>query len=104
MPGSSQKARPSRPRERPDDIIKVEDQYYILATAAAAEDRVRVLKHGDTFAVFDRYGDSRPVGLGEEGIYHEGTRFLSRLELRRQYAAAAPELHGAGRQHAPRGR
>ncbi len=82
MPGSSQKARPSRPRERPDDIIKVEDQYYILATAAAAEDRVRVLKHGDTFAVFDRYGDSRPVGLGEEGIYHEGTRFLSRLELR----------------------
>jgi len=82
MPGSSQKARPSRPSSRLDDIIKVEDQYYILATAAAAEDRVRVLKHGETFAVFDRYGDSRPVGLGEEGIYHEGTRFLSRLELR----------------------
>ncbi|HEY2988994.1 MAG TPA: amylo-alpha-1,6-glucosidase [Candidatus Binatia bacterium] len=65
-----------------DDIIKVEDQFYILATTAAAEDRVRVLKHGETFAVFDRYGDIRPVGLGEEGIYHEGTRFLSRLELR----------------------
>jgi glycogen debranching enzyme len=65
-----------------DDIIKVEDQFYILATAAAAEDRVRVLKHGETFAVFDRYGDIRPLGLGEEGIYHEGTRFLSRLELR----------------------
>jgi glycogen debranching enzyme len=64
-----------------DDIIKVEDQFYILATTAAAEDRVRVLKHGETFAVFDRYGDIRPVGLGEEGIYHEGTRFLSRLEL-----------------------
>jgi glycogen debranching enzyme len=65
-----------------DDIIKVEDQFYILATTAAAEDRVRVLKHGETFAVFDRYGDIRPLGLGEEGIYHEGTRFLSRLELR----------------------
>jgi glycogen debranching enzyme len=65
-----------------DDIIKVEDQFYILATTAAAEDRVRVLKHGETFAVFDRYGDIRPVGLGEEGVYHEGTRFLSRLELR----------------------
>ena len=82
MPGSSPKALPSRPSSRLDDIIKVEDQYYILATGAVADDRVRVLKHGETFAVFDRYGDSRPVGLGEEGIYHEGTRFLSRVELR----------------------
>ena len=82
MPESRRKPRPAPPSARPDDIIQVEDQFYILATAAAAEDRVRVLKHGETFAVFDRYGDSRPVGLGEEGIYHEGTRFLSRLELR----------------------
>src|SRR4051812_40990195 len=82
MPGSSQKARPAPHSPRLDDIIQVEDQFYILATTAAAEDRVRVLKHGETFAVFDRYGDIRPVGLGEEGVYHEGTRFLSRLELR----------------------
>src|SRR5689334_16622142 len=82
MPGSSRKSKPAQPSARLDDIIQVEDQFYILATAAAAEDRVRVLKHGDTFAVFDRYGDSRPVGLGEEGVYHEGTRYLSRLELR----------------------
>src|ERR1051326_4968491 len=82
MPGSSPKALPSRPSSRLDDIIKVEDQYYILATGAVADERVRVLKHGETFAVFDRYGDSRPVGLGEEGVYHEGTRYLSRLELR----------------------
>lgn len=65
-----------------DDIIRVEDQFYILATASAAEDRARVLKHGETFAVFDRYGDIRPLGLGEQGIYHEGTRFVSRFELR----------------------
>ena len=32
--------------------------------------------------MFDRYGDVQPVGLGEQGLYHEGTRFLSRLELR----------------------
>src|ERR1051326_4688872 len=82
MPGSSPKALPSRPSSRLDDIIKVEDQYYILATGAVADDRVRVLKHGETFAVFDRYGDSGPVGVGEEGLYHEGTRFLSRVELR----------------------
>src|SRR3954470_399632 len=82
MPESSHKARRAPHSPRLDDIIQVEDQFYILATTAAAEDRVRVLKHGETFAVFDRYGDSRPVGLGEEGIYHGGTRYLSRLELR----------------------
>src|SRR5437899_1989424 len=47
-----------------------------------ADDRTRVLKEGDTFAVFDRYGDIQPVGMGEQGIYHEGTRFLSHLVLR----------------------
>jgi glycogen debranching enzyme len=40
-----------------------------------------VLKQDDTFAVFDHYGDIRPTGLGEEGVYHEGTRFLSALVL-----------------------
>src|SRR5262249_12562362 len=38
-------------------------------------------KHGDTFAVFDHFGDVKPTGLGEEGLYHEGTRFLSCLVL-----------------------
>jgi glycogen debranching enzyme len=55
--------------------------FYILATAPHADERTRVLKHGDTFAVFDHYGDITPAGLGEEGIYHEGTRFLSSLLL-----------------------
>ena len=32
----------------------------------------RVLKHGDTFAVFDRYGDIQPVGLGEQGAVPRG--------------------------------
>lgn len=64
------------------DIIRVEDQYYILATSALADDRTRVLKHGETFAVFDRYGDILPVGIGEQGLYHEGTRYLSHMELR----------------------
>ncbi len=43
-----------------------------------------MLKHGDTFAVFDRFGDMRPVGLGEQGVYHRGTRHLSALSLRLQ--------------------
>ena len=54
---------------------------HILAASSVADERTRVLKHGDTFAVFDHYGDMKPGGLGEEGLYHEGTRFLSCLVL-----------------------
>ena len=56
-------------------------QYYIATKSAPPDDRTRVLKHGKTFAVFDRYGDIEPAGLGEEGIFFEGTRFLSELAL-----------------------
>ena len=42
------------------------------------------MKHGDTFAVFDRSGNIQPIGLGEQGLYHDGTRYLSRLEMRVQ--------------------
>src|SRR6202142_3396697 len=55
--------------------------YHILAVSSPADERTRVLKHGDTFAIFDHYGDIRPDGLGDAGLYHEGTRFLSRLRL-----------------------
>jgi glycogen debranching enzyme len=55
--------------------------YYILATSPAADEHGLVLKHGDTFAVFDHFGDIKPTGLGEEGLYHEGTRYLSCLLL-----------------------
>ena len=46
------------------------------------DEHSRVLKQGDTFAVFDRFGNIQRVGMGEQGLYHEGTRYLSRLELR----------------------
>ena len=65
-----------------DELLKHQDTFYILATSTRADDRTRVLKHGETFAVFDRFGDVQPVGLGEQGLYHDGTRFLSRLEVR----------------------
>jgi glycogen debranching enzyme len=65
-----------------DDVIQIADEYYIRATSSRADERYRVLKHDETFGVFDRYGDIQPYGLGEHGIFHEGTRFLSRLELR----------------------
>lgn len=56
-------------------------QYYIATTASRADDRTRVLKHGKTFFVFDRLGDVQTLGFGEEGLFYEGMRYLSRLSL-----------------------
>jgi glycogen debranching enzyme len=57
------------------------DAHHVLAASGVIDDRTRVLKHGDTFAVFDHLGHIKPGGLGEEGLYHEGTRYLSCLLL-----------------------
>jgi glycogen debranching enzyme len=65
-----------------DDVIQIQDQFYILATASRAGDRIAVLQHGDTFAVFDLYGDIGTFGPSEQGLFHEGTRYLSRYRLR----------------------
>jgi glycogen debranching enzyme len=65
-----------------EDVIQVHDQFYILATASKAAERTAVLKHDDTFAVFDHMGDIGAFGVGEQGLYHEGTRYLSRFRLR----------------------
>jgi glycogen debranching enzyme len=58
-----------------------ENPYYILAASPVADEQRRVLKQGDTFVVFDHFGDIRPAGLGEEGLFHDGTRYLSCLML-----------------------
>ncbi|HYO12600.1 MAG TPA: amylo-alpha-1,6-glucosidase [Thermoanaerobaculia bacterium] len=64
-----------------EEIVQLQEQHYILATAPRAGERTRVLKDGESFAVFDRCGAIRPVGLGEMGLFHEGTRYLSVFEL-----------------------
>lgn len=63
------------------DVIQVHDQFYILATAAIDPDRTRVLKRDDAFVSFDRFGDVRTLGQTADGLFHDGTRYLSRLEL-----------------------
>ena len=50
--------------------------------ARPADQDDQVLKHGESFAIFDRWGDIQPVGKGEEGLYHRGTRHLSGLRIR----------------------
>jgi glycogen debranching enzyme len=64
------------------EVIEVGNQFYILATASRATERSAVLQHDDTFAVFDYAGDIGALGAAEQGLYHEGTRFLSRFTLR----------------------
>jgi glycogen debranching enzyme len=57
-----------------------DDQFSIVAEPRRAPQAQRVLKQGDTFAVLDHLGD---IGTepGEQGLYHRGTRYVSRLQL-----------------------
>jgi glycogen debranching enzyme len=64
-----------------EEVIEVNNQFYIRATSSRLDARTRVLKRGETFAICDRFGDIAPGAPPELGLYHEGTRFLSRLSL-----------------------
>ena len=63
------------------ETVRLDEQFYIVAETERATTPLRVLKNGDSFAVFDTYGDITPAPSSEQGLYHSGTRFLSRLEL-----------------------
>lgn len=65
-----------------DEIVRIKDQYYILASSSLADDNWQVLKQSETFAIFDQRGDIRPFGFENHGIYHQGTRYLSRHTLK----------------------
>ncbi|MFU8805390.1 MAG: glycogen debranching N-terminal domain-containing protein, partial [Bradymonadaceae bacterium] len=62
--------------------------YHIYATSTLTDDRMRVLKHRDLFAVFDRFGEIQPQpphphgARGVHGLYLSDMRHLSRLQLR----------------------
>jgi glycogen debranching enzyme len=56
-------------------------QYYIATKSPPRDDRVRVLKYGASFAIFDRLGNIQSSGLGEHGLFCDGTRYLSELVL-----------------------
>ena len=100
-----------------------EGEYYVLPASEVDEVEDRILKQGDTFAIFDRHGDIRSFGLGEQGLFHEGTRFLSRFRLRLEgkrplllsslvtednilldIDLTNPDLERDGRRKVPRGR
>jgi glycogen debranching enzyme len=55
--------------------------FYIPATSSPEERRPRTLKQGDTFAVFDHFGDLSGDLANAEGLYHQDTRYLSLLRI-----------------------
>jgi glycogen debranching enzyme len=63
------------------ELVSLEEAYAIVTESDRASLPPRVLKHGDTFGVFDLHGDIVSRENGEQGLYHAGTRFLSRFEL-----------------------
>ncbi|MDB5395544.1 MAG: amylo-alpha,6-glucosidase [Rhodospirillales bacterium] len=56
-------------------------QFVVPATVSLHEQRPRILKHGDTFAVFDHNGDAIGTPGSTDGLYHRDTRYLSHLLL-----------------------
>ena len=62
------------------EILNLEEQFAIISESDRPA-ALRVLKHNDTFAVFDASGNIVPGSASAYGLYHSGTRFLSRLEL-----------------------
>ncbi len=60
----------------------INDKYYISATSSILDPSKLIIKDGELFGVFNRFGDILPVGRNEQGLYFGGTRFLSLYELR----------------------
>ncbi len=62
-------------------VLESTDPYYIVAADEAPDATAHALKHGETFAVLDSLGDMGVNGT-QQGLFHEGTRHLSRCQLR----------------------
>ena len=81
------------------EIIRVHDEFYIRSSSPRVDVRTRALKQGDTFAVFDRFGDIETLGSGELGLYYQDTQvFVPADSKTRKRPAFAAELHGQRRQ------
>ncbi len=80
--------------EEPDARYAAEEAEYRVIDDSAPETESLVLKTGDQFAVFDRWGDILPFDNSGKGVYRRDTRQLSRWELR--LFGARPLLMNSG--------
>ncbi|HEY9027146.1 MAG TPA: glycogen debranching N-terminal domain-containing protein, partial [Burkholderiaceae bacterium] len=63
------------------DERSTHDDYFISSNSARLDLRTRVLKHANSFAVLDRLGNVEEHDTTEFGLFHQDTRFLSRLAV-----------------------
>ncbi len=61
--------------------MKREATVFVPGVVSLAASSRRTLKHGDTFGMFDEFGDVLEVPHSPYGLFHHDTRFLSRLLL-----------------------
>jgi glycogen debranching enzyme len=54
-------------------------QVFVPGVVSLAASSRRTLKHGDSFAMFDEFGDVIEVEHSPAGLFHHDTRYLSRL-------------------------
>ena len=62
--------------------VHPEEEYYLLTSASAQRRPQFLLNHAESFAIFDPAGDIPLARREAYGLFHCGTRFLSRYELR----------------------
>src|SRR5262245_45273755 len=62
--------------------VRLEEEYYLLASALAQRRPQVLLNHAESFAIFDLAGDIPLAYRDSYGLFHRGTRFLHRYELR----------------------
>jgi glycogen debranching enzyme len=59
----------------------IKDNYLVIGTSSVTEEKTIVLKHDNTFAIFNKYGDIIPNLKSAQGVFHDGTRYLSDFRL-----------------------
>ena len=75
----------SVPQEKQDPAAHLSNHlgqtFEISVSESLQERRLRAMKHGDTFAVFDHGGDALGWPGEPEGVFHQDTRYLSHFQL-----------------------
>jgi len=61
--------------------VKREATVFVPGVVSLAASSRRTLKHGDSFAMFDEFGDVLEVEHSPYGLFHHDTRYLSRLHF-----------------------
>ena len=61
--------------------MKREATVFVPGVVSLAASSRRTLKHGDSFAMFDEFGDVLEVEHSPYGLFHHDTRYLSRLHF-----------------------